>query len=211
MCLAEALLRIPDRATADALIADKISEGRWDKHLGHSGSLFVNASTWGLLLVGPNFGAGGRHGWRASQHPETAGCPIGQARDPRGDAPGDAHSGRSICAGADDFAGLGASAGLGGQGLPDGLRHAWRGGPHGQGCRELFRQLRAGHRGDRSGDAAAARLRHRGPHGASERFGEAVRAASPVRAAAGRACPSDPGQTHAGIGARREGPRTVAH
>ena len=52
MCLAEALLRIPDRATADALIADKISEGRWDKHLGHSGSLFVNASTWGLLLSG---------------------------------------------------------------------------------------------------------------------------------------------------------------
>ena len=52
MCLAEALLRIPDRATADALIADKLAEGRWDKHLGHSDSVFVNASTWGLLLSG---------------------------------------------------------------------------------------------------------------------------------------------------------------
>ena len=52
MCLAEALLRIPDKATVDALIADKLSEGRWDKHIGHSGSVFVNASTWGLLLSG---------------------------------------------------------------------------------------------------------------------------------------------------------------
>ena len=52
MCLAEALLRIPDSATADALIADKIGSGRWEQHLGNSGSLFVNASTWGLLLTG---------------------------------------------------------------------------------------------------------------------------------------------------------------
>ncbi|MEM7750285.1 MAG: bifunctional proline dehydrogenase/L-glutamate gamma-semialdehyde dehydrogenase PutA, partial [Pseudomonadota bacterium] len=52
MCLAEALLRIPDSATADALIADKIGSGRWEQHLGNSGSLLVNASTWGLLLTG---------------------------------------------------------------------------------------------------------------------------------------------------------------
>ena len=52
MCLAEALLRIPDSVTADALIADKIGSGRWEQHLGNSGSLFVNASTWGLLLTG---------------------------------------------------------------------------------------------------------------------------------------------------------------
>ncbi len=52
MCLAEALLRIPDSETADQLIAEKVGEGRWDKHLGHSDSLFVNASTWGLLLTG---------------------------------------------------------------------------------------------------------------------------------------------------------------
>ena len=45
MCLAEALLRIPDNATADRLIADKISKGDWRKHLGESPSLFVNAAT----------------------------------------------------------------------------------------------------------------------------------------------------------------------
>ncbi|OEZ61232.1 trifunctional transcriptional regulator/proline dehydrogenase/L-glutamate gamma-semialdehyde dehydrogenase [Duganella sp. HH105] len=52
MCLAEALLRIPDNATADRLIADKISKGDWRKHLGKSPSLFVNAATWGLLITG---------------------------------------------------------------------------------------------------------------------------------------------------------------
>ncbi len=52
MCLAEALLRIPDKATADALIDDKIPSGDWARHLGQSGSLFVNASTWGLMLTG---------------------------------------------------------------------------------------------------------------------------------------------------------------
>ena len=52
MCLAEALLRIPDSDTADRLIADKISKGDWRKHLGESPSLFVNAATWGLLITG---------------------------------------------------------------------------------------------------------------------------------------------------------------
>ncbi|MBP0598603.1 trifunctional transcriptional regulator/proline dehydrogenase/L-glutamate gamma-semialdehyde dehydrogenase [Herbaspirillum sp. LeCh32-8] len=52
MCLAEALLRIPDRQTADRLIADKISKGDWRKHLGESPSMFVNAATWGLLITG---------------------------------------------------------------------------------------------------------------------------------------------------------------
>ncbi|MEI2414994.1 trifunctional transcriptional regulator/proline dehydrogenase/L-glutamate gamma-semialdehyde dehydrogenase [Orrella sp. JC864] len=52
MCLAEALLRIPDRATRDALIRDKISRGDWHAHVGHSSSMFVNAAAWGLLLTG---------------------------------------------------------------------------------------------------------------------------------------------------------------
>ncbi|WP_426958177.1 trifunctional transcriptional regulator/proline dehydrogenase/L-glutamate gamma-semialdehyde dehydrogenase [Muricoccus radiodurans] len=52
MCLAEALLRIPDRATRDALIRDKIRHGDWAAHLGHSPSLFVNAATWGLVVTG---------------------------------------------------------------------------------------------------------------------------------------------------------------
>ncbi len=52
MCLAEALLRIPDADTQDAFIAEKIAGGNWDRHRGHSDSLFVNASTWGLMLTG---------------------------------------------------------------------------------------------------------------------------------------------------------------
>ncbi len=52
MCLAEALLRIPDAATRDALIRDKVARGNWQAHLGHSPSLFVNAAAWGLLLTG---------------------------------------------------------------------------------------------------------------------------------------------------------------
>jgi RHH-type transcriptional regulator, proline utilization regulon repressor / proline dehydrogenase / delta 1-pyrroline-5-carboxylate dehydrogenase len=52
MCLAESLLRIPDAETADQLIAEKIADGQWDRHRGHSDSLWVNASTWGLILTG---------------------------------------------------------------------------------------------------------------------------------------------------------------
>ncbi|MDO5288479.1 MAG: trifunctional transcriptional regulator/proline dehydrogenase/L-glutamate gamma-semialdehyde dehydrogenase [Pseudomonadota bacterium] len=52
MCLAEALLRIPDSATRDALIRDKISRGDWRAHVGQSPSLFVNAAAWGLVLTG---------------------------------------------------------------------------------------------------------------------------------------------------------------
>ncbi len=52
MCLAEALLRVPDKHTQDELIRDKISQGQWSSHLGSSDSLFVNASSWGLLITG---------------------------------------------------------------------------------------------------------------------------------------------------------------
>jgi RHH-type transcriptional regulator, proline utilization regulon repressor / proline dehydrogenase / delta 1-pyrroline-5-carboxylate dehydrogenase len=52
MCVAEALLRIPDSETADRLIRDKLGEADWGKHVGQSDSLFVNASTWGLMLTG---------------------------------------------------------------------------------------------------------------------------------------------------------------
>ena len=52
MCIAEALLRIPDDVTADRLIAEKLSSGNWSSHSGQSESLFVNASTWGLMLTG---------------------------------------------------------------------------------------------------------------------------------------------------------------
>ncbi|MBM1219986.1 bifunctional proline dehydrogenase/L-glutamate gamma-semialdehyde dehydrogenase PutA [Ponticoccus sp. SC2-23] len=52
MCLAEALLRVPDADTIDALIEDKIAPSDWGRHLGHSTSSLVNASTWALMLTG---------------------------------------------------------------------------------------------------------------------------------------------------------------
>ncbi len=52
MCLAEALLRIPDPETADRLIREKLTQGDWVEHLGKSDSVLVNASTWGLMLTG---------------------------------------------------------------------------------------------------------------------------------------------------------------
>ncbi len=52
MCLAEALLRIPDAATRDRLIRDKLAQGDWRAHVGRSPSLFVNAAAWGLLVTG---------------------------------------------------------------------------------------------------------------------------------------------------------------
>jgi len=52
MCVAEALLRIPDAATADKLIRDKLSQGDWERHVGKSRSLLVNAGTWGMMLTG---------------------------------------------------------------------------------------------------------------------------------------------------------------
>jgi RHH-type proline utilization regulon transcriptional repressor/proline dehydrogenase/delta 1-pyrroline-5-carboxylate dehydrogenase len=52
MCLAEALLRVPDAATADKLIAEKIKDGRWGEHVGKAGHWLVNAGTWGLMLTG---------------------------------------------------------------------------------------------------------------------------------------------------------------
>ena len=52
MCLAEALLRVPDKATIDSLIKDKLSNADWGSHSGQSDSFFVNATTWALMLTG---------------------------------------------------------------------------------------------------------------------------------------------------------------
>jgi RHH-type proline utilization regulon transcriptional repressor/proline dehydrogenase/delta 1-pyrroline-5-carboxylate dehydrogenase len=52
MCLAEALLRVPDTLTIDALIEDKVATGNWKDHLGQSASSLVNSSTWALMLTG---------------------------------------------------------------------------------------------------------------------------------------------------------------
>jgi RHH-type proline utilization regulon transcriptional repressor/proline dehydrogenase/delta 1-pyrroline-5-carboxylate dehydrogenase len=66
MCLAEALLRIPDAATRDALIRDKLAPGDWRAHLGKSPSLFVNAATWGLVLTGRLVTTTSEHGLSAA-------------------------------------------------------------------------------------------------------------------------------------------------
>jgi RHH-type proline utilization regulon transcriptional repressor/proline dehydrogenase/delta 1-pyrroline-5-carboxylate dehydrogenase len=66
MCLAEAILRIPDHATRDALIRDKIAGSDWVSHLGQSPSLFVNAATWGLMLTGRLVGTHAESGLRAA-------------------------------------------------------------------------------------------------------------------------------------------------
>ena len=63
MCLAEALLRIPDTATADRLIRDKLGKGDWRAHLGSSPSLFVNAATWGLVITGKLVAPPARGAW----------------------------------------------------------------------------------------------------------------------------------------------------
>src|SRR5215469_12628447 len=62
MCLAEALLRIPDAGTVDRLIRDKLAPADWARHLGQSDSLLVNASTWALMLTGRLIGEGGGKG-----------------------------------------------------------------------------------------------------------------------------------------------------
>lgn len=66
MCLAEALLRIPDRQTADRLIADKIGKGDWRRHVGESSSMFVNAATWGLVITGKLVGSRSETGMAAA-------------------------------------------------------------------------------------------------------------------------------------------------
>ena len=128
MCLAEALLRIPDTATRDALIRDKISNGHWHEHLGRSPSLFVNAATWGAAAhrqagrdaqrVGPveRAGAADRQGRRAA--------------DPQGRRPGDAPDGRAVRHRRDDRRGARQRAAARGAGLSLFVRHARRGGAH---------------------------------------------------------------------------------
>jgi RHH-type proline utilization regulon transcriptional repressor/proline dehydrogenase/delta 1-pyrroline-5-carboxylate dehydrogenase len=68
MCLAEALLRVPDDATRDLLIRDRIAEGRWLDHAGADQPLFVNAAAWGLLVAGRVVGDGRREGLDKALH-----------------------------------------------------------------------------------------------------------------------------------------------
>ena len=133
MCLAEALLRIPDAETADRLIRDKLGAGDWAGHLGRSGSLLVNASTWGLMLTGRFVRVdldeqGGRfrlHAARASP---------GRAGGAHGAAAGDAHARPALRPRPDDRAGDRAGRRGGRPRLSLLVRHAGRGRAHRGGC-----------------------------------------------------------------------------
>ena len=82
MCIAEALLRIPDKETQERLIRDKLTHADWEKHLGKSESLFVNASTWALMLTGRVDPARHLRGPVDRWDDAAAGGPVWRAGDP---------------------------------------------------------------------------------------------------------------------------------
>lgn len=96
MCLAEALMRIPDAATADALIKDKMSVADWKSHLKNSESVFVNASTWGLMLTGKVVGLGDDETQSASQALNRLVNKLSGAYDPQSHVSGDEDHGPSV-------------------------------------------------------------------------------------------------------------------
>ena len=157
MCLAEALLRIPDADTADRLIAEKIGGGRWEKHLGASDSLFVNASTFGLMLTGRVVRLGEEKGIGPRGDPQAADRALRRAADPPGAAPGHAHPRRQLRARAHHRGGARARARVRGAGLSLLLRHAGRAGQDGGGRAALLRPLHGGDRGDRRSRGAGSR------------------------------------------------------
>ena len=126
MCLAEALLRIPDAATRDALIRDKIGRGDWRAHLGHSPSLFVNAATWGLLITGKLVATHSETGLSTAL--TRADRARRRAADPQGRRPRHAPDGRAVRHRRDHRGGAGERRRARGAGLPLLLRHAGRGG-----------------------------------------------------------------------------------
>ena len=96
MCVAEALLRIPDQDTADKLIRDKLGDADWDSHVGQSTSLLVNASTWGLMLTGRLVNLADETQRDVRRRVQAPDRPHGRAGDPPGGAPGHAHHGPPV-------------------------------------------------------------------------------------------------------------------
>ena len=131
MCLAEALLRIPDGATRDALIADKVGGGEWRAHVGQSPSPFVNAATWGLLITGRLVGTVDEKRARGDVDPPDRA--LGRADHPRRRRHRDARARRAIRLRPDDRGGARQREAAGGARLPLFLRHARRGGADGGG------------------------------------------------------------------------------
>ena len=181
MCLAEALLRIPDAETADRLIADKIAAGNWSEHLGDSDSLFVNASTWGLMLTGRLI----RPEADELANPATV---IARMATRLGEPVVRAALKQAMRIMGHQFV-MGRTMQEALQRAREGqppvslfFRHARRGGDDRRGCRALQRGLLAGHR-DRRCISRRDGLRR----GGAEHFGEAFRAFSPLRVRTTRA------------------------
>ncbi len=184
MCLAEALLRIPDNATRDALIRDKISRGDWQAHLGHSPSLFVNAAVWGLMLTGKLTAT-------ASEKNLASALTrlIGKGGEPlirQGVHRAMKLMGEQFVTGQTIAEALANSRAVGEEGLPLFVRHARRGGHHRGRRGEVPRRLRAGDPRDRQGLARARHLRRAGDLGQALGAAPALRP-GPARARDGRA------------------------
>jgi len=142
MCMAEALLRIPDNATRDALIRDKLSRGDWQAHLGNSPSLFVNAAVWGLMLTG-KLTATASEKSLASALTRLIG--RRRAADPPGRAPRHEADGRAIRHRPDHRRSAGQQPRDGKKRLSLFVRHAGRSRHHRGRRRALCGRLRASH------------------------------------------------------------------
>ena len=146
MCLAEALLRVPDAETIDALIDDKIAPSNWGAHLGRSTSTLVNASTWGLLLTGrvldddPGRPAAALRGLIRRLGEPVIRAAVGRAMKLMG---------RQFVLGETIDAAMDRARDARGPGLHLLLRHAGRGRAHRRRRPALRRSLRPRDRGDR--------------------------------------------------------------
>ncbi len=195
MCLAEALLRIPDNATRDALIRDKIKRGDWLAHVSGDNSLFVNAATWGLAVTGRLLDPIDQRGLgqALAQLLARGGEPIIR----RGVDLAMRLMGGAVRHRRDDRGGARQRPAHGRQGLYPFLRHAGRGGGHRGGRSALLSILRCGDPRHRDGSGrrrAVSRAGH---------LHQAVGAAPALRTGAGRA---DNGRAAAAAsGARRSG------
>ena len=181
MCLAEALLRTPDEETRDRLIAEKIGSADWASHLGQSDSLFVNASTWGLMLTGKLVDVDEEAKTRpaAASSSRVAGA-SGRAGDPPGRGRRRAHHGRAVRARPHHRGGAAARAKR--EGWLCSLRHAGRGRPH----RRRRRALRAASTPTPS-QPSASTAKGAGAGGRPRRLGQAVGPVAALRGDAGGA------------------------
>ena len=182
MCLAEALLRIPDAETADRLIRDKIGDADWAAPSRAQRIAVRQRLDLGADADRPRRALGRRRRRGPARGVlRPAGRALRRAGDPPGGDPGDAHPGPPVRHGPHHRGGAGAGAERGEARLPLLLRHAGRGGAHRGRRRALLRRLRRRHRRHRRGRGRAA-----APIDGAGHLGQAVGAASALRVRAAR-------------------------